>query len=352
MTKMRASEGKHALGYLLCLLLGACGVGEMDLGGRSVLTKEVRNSSDYHPLHATQDSEVEIEEDEETNFVETVYAGVDPSDYVRIEIIVDDEVYNYFQDTQKDNLAKTIPSLLRHIINSNWLLEVRQMSKLNGNPVVSVNKYEDTFSYEDKIFEKLNVEALKKSSARRSDEDKKKRVPIYLIVSSSNLTAEQQKELDKHISRDQRRRLYALLNPDAQSEFLAWKDEESKKPMLDRYADIFINDYKPVMEEFSKHIATALRSNFFLKGYCITPTNNNVPIVPRPAKRYDGEELTVKLSLNPSGGQVGFLNSESGYFMSKPKDAVFINSELKEAMCFQMKYNITDSKENDCNILP
>ncbi|MDE3269988.1 MAG: hypothetical protein OYH77_06860 [Pseudomonadota bacterium] len=261
-------------------------------------------------------------------YVNTAYASVDPSDLLLIEVIFADSIGSH---KAKSALATAIPEILKEVINSNWVIEIRSMSDLTANPFATVGKYSDTYVYRDML--QQGVEKFTPALSRRNIGDRTIRLPIYLIISDHDLTSDERQRLDTYISKDPRRRIYVLTNDSSLDSFLAWRESDNDKKMVDYSADLGIKDLNVVMREFSGYIADTLRSNFHL-GFCYGRRNS-----------YERNPRTMSVALKfyrSDGGYVG----EDSYHLNDGDDSLFIKSSLNNKVCMEASYIYSMAADN------
>ena len=264
-------------------------------------------------------------------YVDVAYATVDPSDLLLIDILIDDSV----SQEKKQNLATSLPEILKEVINSNWWVEVRSMSNLNATSFASVYKYADTFTYKDIL--KQGVEKFAPAVSRRNIADRSLRLPVYVLISGSDLPNDVQQNLDKYIAKDPRRRVFALVDKDAEDSFLGWRDSDNGKKMVDYAADLNIDDLKAVLQEFSGYIADTLRSNFHLHGFCEGTHRDASGNIHHRHSGYEREPRTMAVELLYHSSERGYLNASS-YHLTEVDDSLFIKDTLTDGVCIEASY--------------
>lgn len=256
-------------------------------------------------------------------YVDTAYATVDPSDLLLIDVIVADSISSH---TDKQVIADSLPAILEEVINSNWVVEVRSMSDLVANPFATVGKYADTFTYKDTI--KQSIEKFTPALSRRNIADRSIRLPVYLLISDSDLQSDVQQKLDSYIAKDPRRRVFALIDNKVSDSFLAWQDSDNGKKMIDYSADLKIKNLNVVIKEFSSYIADTLRSNFHLHGFCDAAHRLN---------SYEREPRTMAVALKFHSQNDGYVG-ENGYHLTAVDDTLFIKDTLNDRVCLEVSY--------------
>ena len=256
-------------------------------------------------------------------YVDVAYATVDPSDLLLIDVLIDNSV----SQEKKQSLATSLPEILKEVINSNWWVEVRSMSDLNATSFASVYKYADTFAYKDIL--KQGVEKFAPAISRRNIADRSLRLPVYVLISGSDLPNDVQQNLNKYIAKDPRRRVFALVDKAAEDSFLGWRDSDNGKKMVDYAADLNIGDLKAVLQEFSGYIADTLRSNFHLHGFC-HPEN----VV---HNSYEREPRTMTVELLYHRNERDYLD-ESSYHLTEVDDSLFVKDTLTDGVCIETSY--------------
>ena len=310
---------------LLCMfgmLVFAAATCSIHQGGTRRLALEQANSNDdYGRLdfsgEALPDSVLPTQ-----MYVDSAYATVDPSDLLHIDVIIAESIGAH---DQKQAIAESLPEILKEVINSNWVVEVRSMSDLEATPFANVSKYEDTFSYQDIL--KQAVEKFSPALSRRNVADRSIRVPVYFLISDSELQNDVRQKLDDYIAKDPRRRVFALVEEGVADSFLSWRDSDNGKEMVDYSVDLKIEDLNVVMRELSGHIADTLRSNFHLHGFCDLGIRHT----------YQRDPLTLAVEMKFHGGDASYLSANS-YYLLKDDSAVFIKGNLNDNVCVEASY--------------
>ena len=237
---------------LIVLFIAGCG-SEFDV--RDTKTVAVRELSKELQTNASPDATLPADK---ILYTESFYADVTPGDKLKIIFLIDND--KSLADIRA-KLATTITDTLHHVINSNWSIAVTTL-QTKQYPAKLATKYENTFDYKD-LYEKAVKEL---QEAKSAGDEEKDTIRAFIIVTDKDLEPETRETLDRIIGNDHINLVYGLLNAKDNKSFIGWQGTDDK-PILSRYGNIEMEDYREMMQEISADIAIALRSNFFLSGY-------------------------------------------------------------------------------------
>lgn len=259
-------------------------------------------------------------------YTESFYADVTPSDHLKITFLVDD---SETMTTYRQKLSTSISAVLKHVINSNWSIAVTTL-QATSYPKATISKYKNTFDYKKEFAQ--SVLTLQQTDAD-SREEKDGTIRAFIIVTNEDLTTEIRTNVEKMLSSEHIKRVYALLNTEGKSNsFISWSNSQGER-VINRYGSLHIDNLDLPLQEISRDMAAVLRSNFLLRGYRSLEGNY---------VKFDGDYLNAKVAWNPSrSGQTGHV-SES--ILNRDTDKAdrrfFIDSRLPAGLCIDVQYSI------------
>lgn len=254
-------------------------------------------------------------------YTESFYADVTPSDKLEIIFLIDND--KSLADVRA-KLKSTIADTLHHIINSNWSVAVTTL-QAKQYPAQLATKYENAFDYDD-LYAKAVEELKEEKSAGKEEKDT---IRAFIIVTNKDLELETRETLDKVIGDDHINLVYGLLNTKDNKNFIGWKRTDDE-PVLNRYGNIELEDYREMMQEISADISLSLRSNFWLKGY--KDLDDVMQI-------FDRDYIDIRASSDPDRKIEHGHVAEDIYSITAQR-RVFIDAYLPEGMCFDMDYTV------------
>ncbi len=286
----------------------------------------------------------------------STYAEVSAVDVVEVVLLVGSGL----STQQRENLAKGIDALLKHIINSNWSIAVADL-EATALPTKFITKYKNYADYSQQFAAALGVgKEVEVADDRAEPAPAAEQLPsaqqpllpakqpllpaqqlekfaphrtvmlrAFIIVTNKNFSetklAENKVILAEEANAAPLTRVYAILHTeDGLDDYLNWKNAEGKHT-LSRYGSLLTN-YKSMLEDFSADIANVLRGVFF------------VPPVPQQAGSQASDAdvaiAQIKVFNAPASEQEetqeGFIHA-SHYQVKKRR--IFTQAQFVEGVC-------------------
>lgn len=268
-------------------------------------------------------------------YTEAIYADVDPSDNLKIVFLVDN---NKEMVEHRKKLALIIDSLLMDVINSNWRIAVTTLGSQifpkdlpDGvkNPAIDSNapKYEKAFE-----------NAINNLREAPADSITDNGLTVFVIVTNNDLDQTTESSLNKLVTNSRHKLVYALLDLEDEHQgsdkYLDWHDANDK-PIIDRYGSVNMEDYRKMLEEFSKHTAEFLKRSFYLKGYHRTDYEGAFI----GHRVYQGGEIIMRVAVDPVTDLEGQIPT-TGFTIDKRK--ILTNAKLPNGMCLEIDYPVVE----------